>query len=475
MNAHTGLIVTFVNSRNVITLSLSLAAGALAGCHTSAAEPTAPVMDSAVAVDAGTPFRIDARAVDLGVYLPTAVPSAVLSATQDSARKRFPKLAVLTQPAETHSPGVFIFAPDIAGFPVPSVEQLAYIGRGLNTTQAQTAASSKGVMILAWKLDRDPQFARLRDAQKFALDVAQKNSGFVWDETTRQLYSVDAWQKARVDGWDGDLPDMRHDITIHYYETDTGQHRAITLGMVKFGLPDIVVADVRPSAAGPMTTLMDAAAQILVEGAQVGATGELQIDLQAIHHSGVRGAFIAAAGKTATVGGVVTLLPARPQKGDPDNRLVEMGFGQFQGHTESVRQGAALSAILGAHLDTTAAAPPDDAEMAAAVARAQARLPEVANAFRQGLPHGEHMMVEAQFDTDEGRVEWLWVGVSSWPDDVVHGTLVNDPKGISALRRGAKVEAAKHEIVDYMWIGADGKTKEGGETDAILKKRNVPQ
>jgi hypothetical protein len=466
-----------VDSRRLLVLTLAagaltLAASALVGCHGKTAEPALAAGDSgAVAVDAGPPFRVDSRAVDFGVYLATVVPPAVLTGMQDDARKKFPGLAVFKEPKETRTPGVFVFAPNVAGFPPPSVEQLGYIGRGLDDAAAKKAAASKGVVILAWKLNGDPKLAHLRDAQRFVLDAAQKNGGFVWDETTRQLYTTDAWQKARIDTWDGELPDMRRDLTIHYYETDTGHHRAITLGMEKFGFPDIVVADVVPNAAGPMTSLMDVAAQLLVEGATVGANGALTLDLEAIHHKAAKAGFVAAAGKAATVSGIVTLVPRTPEKGDPPNRLVEMKFDSFQGNTVVVRQASALTAILGTHAGAKAGAPADDAEMAKVVSDAQAKLPDVANRFRAGLPKGEHLVVEAQFDTDEGREEWLWIGVSSWPDDVAHGALLKDATGISALRHGTKVEAGMNEIVDYMVIGPDGRTIEGGGTESVLRRR----
>ncbi len=451
----------------------ALAFGALTACHTKSEEPIVAAVDAGrVVPDAGPPLRIQSRAVDLGVYLPAAIAPAALTAAQDQARTRFPRLTVMTTPAPTHTPSVFVFAPEITEFPPPSLEQLGYLARGLDSAQATKAAASKGVVILAWKLNGDLNLSGLREAQRFTLDIAQKNGGFVWDETTRELFTTDSWQKIRIEGWDAEVPDMRHQITIHYYETDAGHHRAITLGLEKFGFPDIVVQDVAPSVAGPMSSLIDAAAQLLVEGALLGSGGELAVNLEKIHHKAVRERFLASASKDSKLGGQVTLTLAKNEKGDPDNRLLEMGFGTSQGNTESARQAAALTAIMGTHTEAKAAAIAGDAEMAAAVTRAQAKLPDIEEAFKKGLPKGEHMMVEAQFDTDDGHMEWLWIGVSSWADDgVVWGPLVNEPKGISALRRGSKVEASRGELVDYLWVGADGKTKAGGETDAILHKR----
>ena len=146
-----------------------------------------------------------------------------MKSTQDAVKARFPGVALKSKPTDkAPMPSVLVAAPPIAELQPPTMEQMHYLARGLDEAQATAAAASKGALLMAFALDADPAHARLREAQKLALEIAQKNAGFVWDETTRQLFSTKAWNDERVQGWDGDRPDMRRQITIHYYEADAG-------------------------------------------------------------------------------------------------------------------------------------------------------------------------------------------------------------------------------------------------------------
>jgi hypothetical protein len=112
-----------------------------------------------------------------------------------------------------------------------------------------------------------------------------------------------------------------------------------------------------------------------------------------------------------------------------------------------------------------------DPELAAVTARVQAHLPAVAKAFRGGLPLGEHIVVKGPFSADDGTLEWMWVSVTGWTGDVVHGRLENDPQAVKSLKLGAKVDVKQASIADYLWLRGDGTTKEGGESAEVLKRR----
>ena len=289
------------------------------------------------------------RSIGLAVYGPQPIPPAVAKDAQDAARARFPGVNVLLMPMNAPLPQVLIFAPDIASFAPPTERQLTHFGRGLDATQRHLAAESKGVLVLGWKLDADPTLDRLREAQRLAFDVAQKVDGFVWDETTGQLFGLAAFKKLRIDGWDGAVPDVRQHILLHY-ETHEEQHRAVTFGMVKFGLPNLLVSDMLPGDVDRMTMLVETVAQLLVEGESPGTSGELAVNLKGIHHRAARRAILAAAGADAQLHGRVGIIPAQAQKGDPENRLVELRF-PYPGATDAERAAAALTSIVGTGAD----------------------------------------------------------------------------------------------------------------------------
>jgi len=399
------------------------------------------------------------------------VSAALTKEAERLVRARFPGMTVRTKPDPGAAPpAALVFAPEIASVAPPSAEHLAYFGRGLDAEQVKAAAASKGVLVLSWSLEADTKLERLRKAQELGLELAKKYGGFVWDETTRELYTADEWRKRRVEGWEGELPNVERHVVIHYYGTDQGKHRAITLGMVKLGLPDLVVEDVPIAHSDGVSTLITAAAQLLVEGAAVGPGGRLAVDINAIRHTGARTGYVKAAVSGAALRGNVTFAIAKSEEGDPDNRLVEVRFDGYPGATEPERQGAGLTAILGARPQKVSGVKKEDAEIAAATKRAQARLPAVADAIRKGLPFGDRVSVKAPFDTDDGSLEWMWIAVSAWEGDVVRGYLENEPYDVKSLRMGAKVEVKQDSIADYVWRKADG-TSEGGESSEILHRR----
>jgi len=68
----------------------------------------------------------------------------------------------------------------------------------------------------------------------------------VWDEETREIFSPDAWHEKRLKSWSGDVPDTSSQTVIHIYKNDE-LDRAITLGMTKMGLPDVVFDSISES------------------------------------------------------------------------------------------------------------------------------------------------------------------------------------------------------------------------------------
>jgi uncharacterized protein YegJ (DUF2314 family) len=472
-------------SRTAVAMALAV----LSACHRSSATATrdlaqrAPDPETVVSSGATTldpdgslplsptgSLMVGGRPIDLALYLASPVPGDTVKRAQDQVRKALPGVSVRGKAEPADPPSAFVAAPPLDSFAPPTEDDLRYFGRGLDALQTKTAAASKGVLVMGYELDADPNFVRLRAVESIALDLAIATRGFVWDELTRELFAPDAWKSGRTDGWQGDVPDMRHHVTIHYYETDGNRHRAITLGMVKFGLPDLVASDVPVGQSGAMTTVIDALAQLLVEGAAVGAGNEVVVDLRAIRHEEVRRAFSQSA-KNAVMRGRVALRPTNGERGDPDNRLVELRFPSYPGASESERQAAAVLAIVGGEGEKMSAAPKDDAELDAVKMRVQQRLPAVAAAFRNGLPLGEHVSVKAPFRTDTGSIEWMWFEVGAWDGQVLSGTLANEPEYVSSLKLGGHVQVRQPEVADYIWRDAIGNRREGGESSDILLKR----
>ncbi len=271
-------------------------------------------------------LRVGRRAIDFGVYLPEVPTLPEVSAAQQAARDLFPGVAVLASPDSTPPPTALVFSPSVTNLPPPTLDQIRYDGRGVRAGQAEAIAASKGLVAVVLRFDDDPDLSRLHGAQQLAVAIARAGHGAIWDEATREVYTTDEWQKVRLEGWEGARVEARRQIAIHYDDSPGGRRRLVTLGMVKLGFPDLVLADVLPNEIGGASRVLDGVAQLLVEGASVGAGGTLDFDLSAVKHEGARRALLSAPGAATRLRGPLTLAPLAPEAGDPDNRIVEIHF-----------------------------------------------------------------------------------------------------------------------------------------------------
>lgn len=311
------------------------------------ASNAAPVPSS---TSAGVSPRVDRRYISLGVYFAKAVPPAVLKEAQEQARKRFPDLELRTAPGDDSPRSFYVLAPALASFAPPTEAALAKSGRGLDEAQIRSAAASKGVLSLVWRLDTDPKFERLQKAYELAADLARLHEGFVWDETSNEMFSADSWKKLRLDTWSEGFPDARRQFKVDYYQ-DGNRHRAISFGLVKLGVPDLVLEDLPVAAAKPAVVVMNACAQLLAEGRVPDAEGVFDVDFHAIRNVGAREAALRGAPAGAKLRAHVKLVPAQAQKGDPENRLLELRCEGYPGATEPERLTAMVDAVYGSSPD----------------------------------------------------------------------------------------------------------------------------
>jgi hypothetical protein len=322
----------------------------VAACHrTPPPSETSTSFDSWGIEDGGLPRTLEGsllvgrRAIDMGVYLPTVPSTEQLAAVQETAKERLPAVTVLSGSGHAAPPTALVLSPDVKDLPPPTLEMIRFDGRGFFPGQAEAVVASKGLVAIVLRLDDDPGLARLRATQQLALATARAGGGVIWDEATREVYAADEWQKVRVDGWEGDRPEVRRHIALHYDNSAAGGHRLTTHGMQKLGLPDLVLTNVLPNEIGSATRVLDGAAQLLAEGATLGPGGVLRFDLDAVQHQGARRAFESSAGTAILLSGPVTLVPVAPEPGDPDNRIVAIRFPVYDGFIAAERAGAAAA------------------------------------------------------------------------------------------------------------------------------------
>jgi uncharacterized protein YegJ (DUF2314 family) len=407
---------------------------------------------------------------EFGVYfLPTA--AADPSRAVDDAARETPGL-VVAQGEPTPATGrmqVFVaLEQDVAtSYAPPEGESLRLFGRGLTSAQAEALSRSRQALRLRFRLPQGDVLPGLRAACRLVCAVARRTGGLVWDEETREVFAPDAWDERRLAPWpEGTVPDVSSHVVIHSYRNDD-YLRAVTLGMAKLGLPDLVVESFASSNQRGVGHLLNLTAQALMEGAAP-TGGILRLRIGDIGHAGVRTAQQAARKPHAKAEVVLRLREGRRDEGDPANRLLEIGFDEYPGPDLRARQELLLSDLLGWE-DAITDVRHDEALLAAS-RRARERLPAMKALVAAGLQPGQLLLVKSPFPKPGGGNEWMWVEVVAWKGRRIQGVLANEPFEVPGLRAGQEVVVDEGEVFDYVLRNPDGQ-EEGNETSRLIEEQ----
>jgi uncharacterized protein YegJ (DUF2314 family) len=350
----------------------------------------------------------------------------------------------------------------------PDMKSLQHFGRGISRDQAQALQDSDQALILEFGHPKKHVWTALRTATALVEQIARETGGLVWDEETREVFSPDAWHQQRLASWVAEVPELSSQTVIHAYNTGESV-RAITLGMSKMGLPDVVVEDSGWSSNNQVGNLINLFCQSIAEGEQFGKTGEFKLVLRKVKNSNVRDSQLKSLKANASGVACLTLRPGKWEEGDPENRLIRLASDKYPGSDVHAKQDGMLSSFFG--WEDSVAKIHHNEELLAASAKAKAKLPELQKTFAAGLEPGEFIEVKAPFRTLDGGNEWMWVELTSWKGGKIEGLLQNEPVNVPNLHTGQKVEVRQEDVFDYIRQFADKRT-EGNVTGDIIRKMN---
>jgi uncharacterized protein YegJ (DUF2314 family) len=362
---------------------------------------------------------------------------------------------------ETLPPAVVVRRTDTKTYPVPPEDLIRYFGRGLSKEDVGRLNQSRQVTTLWFLSSRDDSLKILKQANLLAGDLAVEYSGFVWDEETRECFTPQAWREHRIEAWKNKFPLVTDHIVLHAY--NTGElNRAITLGMAKFGLPDIYTKDFPRSYLNGMGILTNVVAQTILEKPHLDREGLLPLDLAALSTEQDKG-------KDKLEGqATVHLAVGTRDEGDPMNRLIEV---VFPGDADSlnVRQEALVTKLFGSERDGVVSVEHNQELMAASQKARKHLIEKLKPRFLSGLAPSERLSVKAPFKTPDGGQEWMWIEVVKWEGEKIYGILMNDPHYIPGLKSGARVETTEDVVFDYIHKTPDGNS-EGNQTGKIMQR-----
>lgn len=360
---------------------------------------------------------------------------------------------------------VVIGTPALVDFAPPEKKTLQYFGRGLSAEDEEALLASKSVTVLTFRGPGARAAQQYRAALELIGSLVGELGGYPWDDEARLVFTAKSWS-GLLEGWQGDEPQLSKQIALHSYR-DGALIRIVSLGMVKFALPDVAVNQVSAESSGSMGTLTNLVCQTLFEKGTLGNDGHLLASIDGLKHAAYKADLGEDLKDNAKRRVDVQLATSKPDEGDADNRLLEIAFPGTV-NTLQERQSAALSELFGAH-DSIVNVQHDE-ELLATSERARKKALLIGKRYAKGPPFGEQMLVKAPFDTTAGGTEWMWVEVVSWNGNDIDGILKNDPFDVPSLKDGSRVEVQASKIFDYILKKKDG-SSEGNETGKILEER----
>ena len=334
-------------------------------------------------------------------------------------------------------------------------EQLAYLETDVAPNDFAALMKSTAYLVVSGKSDRPVELAR--ELASAARDVAAAAHGWVFDPEVQQLYTAVEFEQHVP----GVKVDARELIVVHAVTGDTPF--VATVGMARYGLPDLFVPNVSPMHGIPLTHLLNGAAQVLIAGGDVDAHGQIAIDF---HRLGWDMNII---GK-GTGKAVWKARWGREDGATADDPLgIELVPLQGEG---SIGAAKMIDECFGASAEQIFRTEGDDPEIAAAAERARADLVKLRPRFANGIPPGEGLTVKAKFTAADGGVEWMWVSVVAYRGDRFEGMLANVPQLVTSLHDGQAVTVRIADVADYLHA-REGAEPAGGYSVEILQRRQA--
>ncbi|MDC0715230.1 DUF2314 domain-containing protein [Stigmatella sp. ncwal1] len=456
-------------TRGVLVVGVLWALG-LAGCSRVFTRPSGDREEPRRAHLAPGPLFAPRTSFTFALFLPSKAGVPLPPALPEYIRQRYPPLQLVSAASEGVAlPTVRISSHSASEYPLPDGETLEMGVRRLTPHEQAQLAASERVLLLEFTT-QPPALEAVRQAHVLALELARAHGGLVWDEAVREFFSVEAWQALRLDGWEQGAPLLENHFNSYLYSEGEGISRVLTVGLSKFGLPDLEVPQVPGALSGKMGTLVNLVAQLMLEGTPVQADGGFPVVLDTLRFAPLRERLLSQVLPGAPRQVLLELSPVEPLEGVEDDRLVSLFFPAHPGDTPSERPYAALAALFGAK-DEIRSTAHDDELMAASRRARDELLFRIKPRFQEGMEPGTRLFVKAPFGTTGGGTEWMWILVTDWEASALAGMLDSEPEDVPGLKAGAPVEVKEDVLFDFLLVRPDG-TTEGNQTERIILERS---
>jgi uncharacterized protein YegJ (DUF2314 family) len=325
------------------------------------------------------------------------------------------------------------------------------------------------MIAVTFYFNSDSSNQKLQSIQKLLASIARDHQATIWDHVTRQMYSVTVWEKIRTQNWSNNIPYVFPQVAVHPYRKGK-DYRVITLGMTKFGYPDVVIEKFSWAEKQYVGMFVSLVAQALTEEVAEIKNNQLVIPVNKLKNPEFAKIVLNHVKNPKTQVIKIAIGTGVPQKGDPNNAILELRFDNQPGSDLYSRQKHYFAKIFKTQKRADFVRQ-GNAAIQQASRKAREKLPALKIEFNKGIKPG-FLQVKAPFKTDKGGVEFMWVDVQRWKGSKLTGRLISSPFNIAKLKTGDTVTVDQKDVFDYIRGYPDGKT-EGNETGKLIKKYRV--
>jgi len=343
--------------------------------------------------------------------------------------------------------------PDQLRFPEP--KYLAEFGVGFQQPDVLRCASSGKAIQLVFTCDSGASGRAYAAIQALSLALAEASRGYVYDVNSKLIFTPEAYGASLFSAEAFEL--IRH-VSVQQYNYQPGHLRLVTLGMAKFGCPELEMRDFPMEQALVCRQLVEAAsarliADHLAEPGVKALPAELQIGLDSLWMIR-RPVALTGFRKVKPPTTKMALLTGEADEGDPQENVVRLGPpAGFTGEANAWVAGVARE-YMGFEEKL------DYAPSAEIPAEIRQRFQETFPRFKEvfGRPHqpGERFYVKFRYELEGAGVEMLWAELVGWNESGLDTRLISEPVLIKSLTAGKPVHVAEADVVDWMIRRADG-------------------
>jgi uncharacterized protein YegJ (DUF2314 family) len=349
---------------------------------------------------------------------------------------------------------------------LPPKDTMDTVAVGLSPKERENARERKTAVIVRSHGRFTPEHLPARAAFAATIALAETLDGFVYDEVSRRIETLPEFREHAIVAPLAEPVFARKHVVIQLYRQEDGTARLLTLGMARFGSPDLSIREAHMSSGPLLAEVLNAAASKIAHGSNAGS---LQLTLEDIARVvGKKPAELSSNPSGARPVELDVVIPERIE-GDPDNDLAEL---VPSGGANRENWDVVVASLFGAPPSMNA--PLDDKELTAVAKSARRDLAGAIKRFQAG--EGE-LYLKGPFPIPEdarvdggASTETLWVAVAACEAKLCTGTLSNEPSYATNLAAGKTTSVAREEALDWMLQLRDGGTA-GGESIRVLKAR----